>query len=254
MVRMLLAMVIVVGLFVSPASKALSEIVGLWLLDEGEGEVAVDSSGNGNDGKLTGTIRWSDDGKVGGCIEGDGSIGWVEIPSSESLTRGAGPFTIMAWVKINAPGGYGIFTKSADAPVEHQDWGLWIWHGFVMFLGNWPEAPMGGQFLSQSKVVVGEWTHLAVSWGQNKLSFYINGELDAEFDWDDKFNDSEAALAIGADPGGDDEPINGLIDEVAMFDEVLSQQDIRRAMEGLETVSTVESFGKLSTMWGRIKQ
>ncbi len=63
----------------------------------------------------------------------------------------------------------------------------------------------------------------------------------------------EALLVIGADPGGGDEPINGFIDEVAMFDEVLSQQDIQRTMKGLLSFLAIELFGKLSTTWGEMK-
>lgn len=252
MVRTLLVIAIVVGLLMAPVNKAFSEAVGLWLLDD-DGEVAADFTENGNDGKRTGAIKWSNDGKVGGCIEGNGS-GWVQIPSSESLTRGAGPFTVMAWAKINAPGQYGIFAKSADVPVAHQDWGLYVWDGFVRFAGNWPEAWTAGQFTSKAPVEVGKWTHLAVSWGEGKLSFYIDGELDSEFDWGDIFMDTEAVLTIGADPAGGDEPINGFIDEVAMFDEVLSKEDIQKAMNGLENFLAVELFGKLSTTWGEIKE
>lgn len=254
MPRILLATVITLGLLTLTSYEIHGGVVGLWLLDEGKGEIAADSSENGNDGSLTGAIKWSDSGKIGACIEGDGSVGWVEIPSSESLTRGAGPFTVMAWAKANVAGNHGIFAKSSDAPVKHQDWGLYIFAGKVRFSGNWPEGWTKNQFMSQSDVEVGKWTHLAVTWGDGKLTFYIDGEVDTEFEWDLKFNDSEAPLVIGADPAGGDEVLNGFVDEVAMFDEVLSQQDIQKTMGGLESaVMPVESPGKLLTTWAKIK-
>lgn len=229
-------------------------VVGLWLLDEGSGQIASDSSGNGNNGKLTGSIKWSNKGKIKGCIEGDGSIGWVEIPNSKSLTRGAGPFTVMAWVKTNAVAQYGIFAKSADAPVAHQDWGLYVWDGKMRFAGNWPEAWTAEKFTSKGDVIAGKWIHLAVAWGAEKLLFYIDGKLDVEFSWVGPFKDTDIVLTIGADPAGGDEPINGLIDEVAMFDQALSNEDIQKAMSGLETFLSIESVGKLSISWGSIKK
>ncbi len=57
LVKMLLVMLIVAGLFMIPTHKAISEAVGIWLLDEGKGQVSKDFSGKGNDGKLTGTVN-----------------------------------------------------------------------------------------------------------------------------------------------------------------------------------------------------
>ena len=252
MIKMLLAMVIVIGLFVLPIAEASAKALGIWLLDD-DGEVAADFTDNGNDGKLSGGVNWSDESQIGGSIEGSGG-GWIDIPNSESLTRATGPFTVMAWAKTKAPGQYGIFAKSADAPVQHQDWGLYVWDGFMRFAGNWPEGWTAEKFTSETPVEVNKWTHLAVTWGDAKLIFYIDSELDTAFDWDDNFKDTEVPLTIGADPAGGDEPINGFIDEVAMFDEVLSQEDIQKAMAGIEGFLAVEAVGKLSTMWGSIKQ
>ncbi|MBI1929953.1 LamG domain-containing protein [Candidatus Poribacteria bacterium] len=251
MVKMLLVMVIVVGLSMILIHKAISDVVGIWLLDEGKGKVAKDFSGRGNDGNLTGTVKWSPSGKIGACIEGDGTVGWVEIPSSKTLTRGEGPFTIMAWVKRKAAGWYGVFTKSADNP-QHQDWGMYVNEGKIDFRGNWPEAwrTIG---IGKEVAKVGEWAHFAVSWDQKKVSFYFNGELDSEFDWLGPFKDTDAALAIAADPAGGDEPLNGFVDEVGMFDEALEKNEIQRAMKGLENFLPVESSGRVSTTWGEIK-
>jgi arabinan endo-1,5-alpha-L-arabinosidase len=251
MVKMLLVMLIVAVLFLIPTSNVLCEAVGIWLLDEGKGQIVEDYSGNGNDGKLTGTVKWSPNGKFGACIEGDGTVGWVEIPSSEILTRGEGPFTVMAWVKNKVSGWYGIFTKSSDNP-QHQDWGLYSNEGKIDFRGNWPEAwiTIG---IGKEAAEIDEWAHFAVSWDQKKVYFYFNGELDSEFDWEGPFKDTDAAIAIGADPAGGDEPLNGFVDEVAMFDEVLEKNGIQKAMKGLENFSAVESFGKISTTWGKIK-
>ena len=33
-------------------------IVGVWLFDEGKGDTALDSSGNGHDGKIGSGIKW----------------------------------------------------------------------------------------------------------------------------------------------------------------------------------------------------
>ena len=45
----------------------ISGLVGWWKFDEGNGTVAYDSSGNGNDGNLTNGPIWTD-GKIGGAL------------------------------------------------------------------------------------------------------------------------------------------------------------------------------------------
>jgi arabinan endo-1,5-alpha-L-arabinosidase len=252
MLKLLLVIVISTGVVLIPTQPARGEALGIWLLDEGKGEVAKDFSGNGNDGKVTGTVKWSPSGRIGACIEGDGTVGWVEIPSSKTLTRGEGPFTVMAWVQTKAAGWYGVFTKSADNP-QHQDWGLYVNEGKIDFRGNWPEAwtTIG---IGTKAAKVGDWAHFAVCWDQQKVFFFFNGEPDSDFNWEGPFQDTDAALAIAADPAGGDEPLNGLVDEVGMFDDALQQKEIQRAMKGLETFSPVEAVGNLSTTWGELKQ
>jgi len=46
-------------------------IVGIWLFDEGKGDLVKDSSGNKNDGKLMNGPKWVD-GKFGQALEFDG--------------------------------------------------------------------------------------------------------------------------------------------------------------------------------------
>lgn len=43
-------------------------LVGVWKFDEGKGNTAKDSSGNGNDGTLTNKPKWVD-GKFGKALE-----------------------------------------------------------------------------------------------------------------------------------------------------------------------------------------
>ncbi len=55
-------------------------VVGVWLFDEGSGEVATDASENGLDGTLHGNPKWVN-GKFGKALELDGSAAYVEVPA-----------------------------------------------------------------------------------------------------------------------------------------------------------------------------
>ena len=82
---------IVISLMLTGQSSAKIDqetIVGMWLFDEGKGEVTKDSSGNGNDGKLMNGPKWVD-GKFGKALEFDGTDDNVEMPNDSGLPSGA---------------------------------------------------------------------------------------------------------------------------------------------------------------------
>ena len=58
--------------------------VGIWLFDENSGSVAMDSSGNGNDGTLVEGPQWVD-GKSGSALEVDGDAAYVDFGNDSSL-------------------------------------------------------------------------------------------------------------------------------------------------------------------------
>ena len=52
----LVSFVFVLGVALTGTARA--ELVGWWRFDEGSGSVALDSSGNGNDGVIEGDAQW----------------------------------------------------------------------------------------------------------------------------------------------------------------------------------------------------
>ncbi len=55
----------------SYADISLEDAVGIWLFDEGNGDIAKDSSGNGNEGQIMNAPEWVD-GKSGKALRFDG--------------------------------------------------------------------------------------------------------------------------------------------------------------------------------------
>ena len=76
------------------------DIVALWLLDRGRGNIARDYSGNGHDGTIYGGA-WVQ-GKYGKALQFDGVRSQVLLPSGDDMALEA--FTIEAWVKIQSTG------------------------------------------------------------------------------------------------------------------------------------------------------
>ena len=61
--------------------------------DDGDGELAEDISGNGNDGTLF-NAEWSKDGKYGGAVEFNGTDSYVEVEKDVPEEN----FTMALWI------------------------------------------------------------------------------------------------------------------------------------------------------------
>ena len=99
----------------------------------------------------------------------------------------------------------------------------------------------------------GEWIHLTVTHdGKDKVSFYIDGELDNEA----KLPTTKACDACPFRAGNDGKGTNGsgILDELAVFNRELDDKAIKTLMEeGSKPFTAVESAGKLTTTWGDIR-
>ena len=80
------------GFLLVIASPGLCDAVAIWTFDEGEGDTVEDSSGNGNDGEITGTSLW-----IGGMFGkalyfdmGVTGVDYITVPDSVPGTMKAG--------------------------------------------------------------------------------------------------------------------------------------------------------------------
>ena len=79
-VSMLTCFIFCLMIISSEAAFDPETLVGAWLFDDGNGDVAEDSSGNGLDGALKGDAKWVN-GQFGKALEFDGATGYVEVPA-----------------------------------------------------------------------------------------------------------------------------------------------------------------------------
>ena len=75
---------------------AQDDVVGMWLFDEGKGDVAKDSSDNGNDGEIV-DCQWVE-GKFGKALSFNGTSSYVEVPHKPSLSVSDDQISIIAWI------------------------------------------------------------------------------------------------------------------------------------------------------------
>ncbi len=237
---------VAVCLQVDPAS-----IVGMWLLDEGSGDVAKDTSGNGNDGNID-NAEWTDDGRFGKALEFDGGA-HVAIPANATTDDIMDGFTYLLWVKPLGP------PPNPNTRVMERDWHnptIQISSAGDFYVSTVVAGGLDNNRITGGAWEMGEWSFVAFTYDGDKLALYVDGELIGEVavGKPDATNNADGgAIWLGSwkDPGWS---YTGLIDDVGAFNVALSAEDIQGIMNnGLDNVAAVSSEGKLAETWGHIK-
>lgn len=228
----------------SDAKVDLKTAVGIWLFDEGSGNVAKDLSGKGNDGKLVKAPAWVD-GKFGKALEFNGKDNCVQ--TEKKLLDNLGDFTIVTWVKPgNLVGGRIGLLGQNDSPefgfIDPQTVNLWT-----------PANSVGAKYTHPS----GQWHHIAAVGSTKFTKVYIDGvpteqKKDVANHGTSAFNVNIGGCGVW---DGDGNWFTGAMDEVAIFHAALGDDDVKTIMNGFSSVLTaVEPSGKLAVTWGQIKK
>lgn len=224
--------------------------VGIWLFDEGEGDVAKDSSDNGNDGKLVNDPEWVE-GKFGKALKFDGEDDYVDCGTDDSLNPT--PITILVWVLVEerSSGQRSILVRRDYAGANAYQFINWPADAgkvrFSFWTGNSEKAVD-----TEDVIPLKEWCHVATTYDGKEAKIYFNGvesgTADVSGDIDVVKN---VKTTIGASNQGKSESFLGIIDEVAVFNVALTENDINQIMT--KGFSAVSPSGKLATAWGKIK-
>lgn len=245
-------LIVVMVIFLCIANPTYSKVdpktcIGLWLFDEGKGDVASDSSGNKNNGKLMNDPKWVD-GKIGKALDFDGAQNHVIVPNSDTLNP-TDAITLAAWIYPRGftANGNGILTKEVQ---------------YILGL-NWPQGAnaqklnlwlnIGGWILfADGEVKKDSWNHVAVTYDGSTKKLYIDGKMISKVDQKGKINTSANNILIAqGNIGVGQQAFNGIIDELAIFNVALTESEIKESMKGF--MYAIEPNGKLINTWASIK-
>ena len=225
-------------------------VMGMWLLDEDGGDIAGDSSGNGNDGELTGGPEWIE-GVFGSALQFAGNNVIIQDHPTLDAELDDG-FTFVCWQNQppgDADGGY---------LVKEEGWTNKMCYRFFSNHGNdfgFMVVPQDGTIEEYYAGAPKDdtWHHVAAVYDGSNIIGYQDGELLKKWPYDKGVADTDARAFIGSGhPNGEYFP--GALDELALFNVVLSEDEIRDIMNnGLEASMAVFPAGKLATTWGKIK-
>ena len=206
-------------------------LVGYWSFEDGSGSVATDFSGNGNSGTLT-SMEAADwiGGRVGSALDLDGSAEYVDIPDNSSLTVGQPDFTFSAWLRPGDVSGCGLATSPGCIVFNKENSYEWAIAGdntiaWAIDNSNPGWAWRSSRLTAPSNV----WTHFVITYDGSNLVTYKNGGASSDSQVaTGSVTENNLGLRIGARgaPGGGSSLFPGTIDEVRIYNRVLSATEI----------------------------
>lgn len=218
--------------------------------DEGSGDIAEDTSGNGHDGKID-NPNWVD-GKFGKALKfgGGGSGTWVTVESTEALN--VNECTFMAWINAETwDGTRQIVGKSVHGGCSGRaQYGLFSERGVLKLRF---ETEDGRADINTDLPETGKWLHVAFTNDGETATLYIDGESVADGAVPGALKSIDDPLRIAQDCDRPNNVFTGMIDEVRLWNRALSQDDVNIAKDLSATATPVDPLGKLSTTWGNLK-
>lgn len=212
-------------------------LVGYWPFDEGSGQLAVDASGNGNDGTLLGVgLAW-EAGQLNGALTfPDGAYVRVEPSASIDSIAQNDELTMAAWVWLDRSVGWQTVLSQQFEGSSDETFSLTTRASQVVAIinrGNVKEC------YGPSPVALRQWVHLASTFDGTTARLYVNGVEDCSFLPDLKdVPVSGNPLLIGANVNliTVDQTVNefmiGKLDEVVLYNRALSATEIGKLQTG----------------------
>jgi hypothetical protein len=195
-----------------------------YKLDDGEGVIAVDSSGNGLDGILIGDPQWSA-GVLGGALDFDGVDDYVDC-GNDTIFSITDAFSLSVWINWRAATGdwQTVVAKGDNA------WRLARGGGDTqtMDFGFTDGGPRGWLAVrSANEVPLGEWHHVTVTIDTiDGAKIYLDGVLEGTNPDTGGITVGDFPVFIGENSQATGRFWDGLIDDVQIYDRVLSAEEI----------------------------
>jgi hypothetical protein len=216
-------------------------LLGWWKLDEGQGLSAVDWSGHGNHGTLTGDPQWVD-GYDGGALDFEyaNSNDGVAVKAFDVATGG---ITLSAWVRPESfsQNDGRIITKATGTGENDHLWMLSTIASGGEYVLRFRLKTDDGQdtttlIAAGGALAVDEWTHTAAIWDGSSMVIYKDGvEVGREVKGGTAVaTNPDLAIAIGNHLTGTtgSRAWDGMIDDVRVYDKALTVAELEQVMRG----------------------
>ena len=202
-------------------------LVAAYGLDEGDGGIASDASGNSNTGTISGAA-WITSGRYGNALSFDGTSGVVTINDASSLDLSSG-MTLEAWVYVTKKTGWKTVIGKRKPPRGFP---------YVLYIsGLRPVASVSSdkkkyKVKGTTKLPLNTWAHLAATYDGVTFQLYVDGNQVASVTTKgEAIATSVNPVLIGSGEIMGKKQFWGNIDEVRIYNHALTQTEIQADMD-----------------------
>jgi hypothetical protein len=205
-------------------------LIGWWKLDDGSGTTALDWSGHDNHGALGNNPQWVF-GYDGGAIEFNGT-NYIDLPTG---LVGTDKGTVCMWIKTTQGTRghifYGSEGTSGDGFGSQNEFHVNIGSsGQVEFFLEGGDA--GDVRLRTSSINDDTWLHVAATWDINSdMMLYVNGGTPVSNSHNGNNFNLAGRIRLGR-PNDYERYYIGSLDDLRLYDYVLTQEEIAETMKG----------------------
>ena len=244
------------------ASSQAQAPVAYWTFDDGSGNRAADSSGNGHPATLANGANWVA-GEIGGAVSASAAKQqYVSIPAIDLSRTHAVTVTLWSNRTYSTTGGHALFEATSDYTHSITGFGLFpddtTCHGIQVAL----RGDVGYSANCYTQPSSGVWHHLAVVFdkrqtGGNEVQFYVDGVLQA-VNWN--LHSSTNTNNFGNDPiylfsrAGTTQFNSGAIDDLRIYKGALTAAQIQKMYNSTRLVSLAVTPGNASITAGSQQQ
>ncbi len=202
-------------------------LVGYWKLDEGNGTIAGDSSGLGNNGSLVNSPTWTT-GKRGGAMlfsnpAHNGSF--VSVPNFDYGVMRQGSetasWTLSIWAR-QTPGNGG---ENVLIGRDGCNGGIYTYNGGYAFAIKTDACWTNSQSIYATPTNMDAWHHLVAVYNSRAMTFYVDGVSAGTATFSATMNAYATTLGIGAG-GGSYYAFNGALDDARVYNRALSGSEV----------------------------
>ncbi|MEL6717315.1 MAG: LamG-like jellyroll fold domain-containing protein [Bacteroidota bacterium] len=175
---------------------------------------------------------------------------YISVPHSASLSLNK-EMTLMAWIYYEDQASSNFFTllEKTNPDFEgHSRYGMWVYNGGTLEVcvepDNCPNNLCQRCLDSNGKLEKNAWNHVAGTYDGTYLRTYINGKLSSEFNYGEETGISQTAfeLFLGTDLYSlNDDYLTGRLDEVRIYNETLTDEEIYEIGEAFVPVENVSN-------------
>jgi len=208
-----------------------ADLVGWWKLDEGDSDVANDSSIYANHGTVEGDYLWVADhneASNGFALRFRNDGGKVRVPDAPIL-RPSAQVTAAAWVNYSEPWSYSarVVVKGADEN-DSESYALQLdGDRASFFIRSEPNGDNLGVEGAEGEVDPDEWVHLAGTYDGNTVKCYVNGRLSDSEDVNTVTILSDTNdLCIGNQADANDRALIGKVDDARVYNRALLETEV----------------------------